>query len=49
MPMYCHRITISYLKRISSIKKNKCVTINDMDDTILYHETENPKKLYIKP
>jgi hypothetical protein len=39
MPMYCHRITVSYFKRISSNKKNKCVTINDIDDTTLYHET----------
>jgi hypothetical protein len=41
MPMYCFRITISYLNKISSNKKNKCVTINDIDDTILYHETVN--------
>ena len=41
MPMYCFRITISYLNRISSNKKNKCVTINNMDDTTLYHETVN--------
>ena len=41
MPMYCHRITVSYFKRISSNRKNKCVTINDIDDTTLYHETVN--------
>lgn len=41
MPMYCFRITISYLNRIFSTKKNKCVTINDIDDTTLYHETVN--------
>ena len=41
MPMYCHRITVSYFKRISSKRKNKCVTINDIDDTTLYHETVN--------
>jgi len=43
MPMYCHRITISYFRRISSNKKNKCITINDKNDTTLYHETENVK------
>jgi len=31
------------------IQKNKCVTINDKNDTTLYHETANPKNLYIKP
>ena len=41
MPMYCHRITVSYFRRISSNRKNKCVTINDIDDTTLYHETVN--------
>jgi hypothetical protein len=41
MPMYCHRITVSYFKRIPSNKKNKCVTINDKNDTTLYHETPN--------
>ena len=41
MPMYCHRITVSYFKRISSNRKNKCVTINDIDDTTLFHETVN--------
>jgi len=49
MPMYCHRITVSYFKRIPSNKKNKCITINDKNDTTLYHETANPKNLYIKP
>ena len=41
MPMYCLRITIGYLNRIFSNKKNKCVTINNIDDTTLYHETVN--------
>ena len=41
MPMYCHRITVSYFKRISSNRKNIFVTINDIDDTTLYHETVN--------
>ena len=41
MPMYCFRITISNFKIIFSTQKNKCVTINDIDDTTLYHETVN--------
>ena len=41
MPMYRHRIIVSYFKNIPLNKRNKCITINDKNDTTLYHETAN--------
>ena len=49
MPRYGCSVTVCYLNKNVSKWNNECITIGDKNDTILYHETENPKYLYIKP